>query len=61
MAVVKLSESLVDDAKMRALATHRSAPKQIEHWARLGKIAQEKEQLDQAVKTLIESPQRGKL
>ena len=41
MAVIKLSESLVDEARVRALATHRSVPKQIEHWARLGKIAEE--------------------
>jgi len=41
MAVVKLSESLIDEAKVRAIATHRSVPKQIEHCARLGKIAEE--------------------
>lgn len=41
MTVVKLSESLIDEAKVRAIATHRSVPKQIEHWARLGKIAEE--------------------
>jgi len=42
MAVaIKLSDELVDDAKLYAKAEHRTPPKQIEHWARLGKIAEE--------------------
>jgi hypothetical protein len=42
MAVaIKLSDKLVDDAKLYAKAQHRTPPKQIEHWARLGKIAEE--------------------
>ncbi len=41
MATVKLSDDLIDDAKATATAMHRSIPKQIEHWARLGKIAEE--------------------
>jgi hypothetical protein len=41
MATVKLSDNLIDDAKATAIAMHRSVPKQIEHWARLGKIAEE--------------------
>ncbi len=38
---IKLSDALVDDAKLYAKAEHRTPPKQIEHWARLGKIAEE--------------------
>jgi hypothetical protein len=38
---IKLSDKLVDDAKLYAKAQHRTPPKQIEHWARLGKIAEE--------------------
>ena len=38
---IKLSDSLVGDAKTCGLAQHRSPPSQIEYWARLGKIADE--------------------
>lgn len=38
---VKLSESLVKQAKTHAHIHHRSVPKQIEHWSRIGKIAEE--------------------
>lgn len=38
---VKLSESLVDQAKRYARIQHRSVPKQIEYWSRIGKIAEE--------------------
>ena len=38
---VKLPETLVDQAKRYALIEHRSVPKQIEHWSRIGKIAEE--------------------
>jgi len=42
MAVaIKLSDKLVGDAKIHAKAEHRTPPKQIEHWAMLGKIAEE--------------------
>lgn len=38
MAVaLKLSDDLVEDAKTVAAAEHRSVPKQIEYWARIGK------------------------
>jgi len=38
MAVaMKLSDDLVEDAKTGAAAEHRSVPKQIEYWARIGK------------------------
>lgn len=38
---VKLSDNLVDQAKRHALIQHRSLPKQIEYWSRIGKIAEE--------------------
>ncbi|MBK1693687.1 hypothetical protein CKO09_02875 [Chromatium weissei] len=42
MAVnVKLSEMLVEQAKRCAHIQHRSIPKQIEYWSRIGKIAEE--------------------
>ena len=41
MATVKLSDDFIYDVKVTAQAMHRSIPKQIEHWARLGKIAEE--------------------
>lgn len=42
MAVaIKLSDILIEDAKPYAQAMHRSVPRQIEYWARLGKLAEE--------------------
>jgi len=42
MAVaIKLSDELVNDAKLYAKAQHRTPPKQIEHWAQVGKMAEE--------------------
>ncbi|CAM3736519.1 TA system antitoxin ParD family protein [Polynucleobacter brandtiae] len=38
---VKLSENLVEQAKVYASIEHRSVPKQIEYWSQIGKIAQE--------------------
>jgi len=38
---VKLSESLVDQAKRYAQIQHRSEPKQIEYWSQIGKITEE--------------------
>lgn len=38
---VKLSEALVDQARHYAQIQHRSVPKQIEYWSRIGKIAEE--------------------
>lgn len=42
MAVtVKLSDSLVAEARRHGLVQHRSIPKQIEYWSHIGKIAEE--------------------
>ncbi len=38
---VKLPEALVEDAKRCGTIEHRSVPKQIEYWSRIGKIAAE--------------------
>ena len=38
---VKLSETLVEQAKAHAHIQHRSVPKQIEYWSQIGKIAEE--------------------
>ncbi len=38
---LKLSDELIEIAKPHAAAQHRSVPKQIEHWARLGKTVEE--------------------
>jgi len=38
---LKLSDDLINLAKRYAVAAHRSVPKQIEYWARLGKAAED--------------------
>ncbi|ORU92256.1 MAG: hypothetical protein A6F70_02320 [Cycloclasticus sp. symbiont of Bathymodiolus heckerae] len=38
---IKLSDQLINDASINGRAQHRSTPKQIEYWARIGKIADE--------------------
>ena len=38
---LKLSDELVEAAKTYATAMHRSVPKQIEYWARIGNAAED--------------------
>lgn len=38
---VRLDDELVGDAKVYADASKRSVPKQIEHWAEIGRIAED--------------------
>ena len=38
---IKLSDELVNEATAHAKAHHRTPPRQIEYWARIGKIAEE--------------------
>ena len=38
---VKLTASLVEQARGHAAIQHRSVPKQIEYWSQIGKIAEE--------------------
>lgn len=42
---LKLSDELIDLAKPHAIAKHRSVPKQIEYWARLGKAVEDNSDL----------------
>lgn len=42
---LKLSDELIDLAKPHAIAEHRSVPKQIEYWARLGKAVDDNPEL----------------
>lgn len=42
---IEISEDLVNTAKSMSKTEKRSAPKQIEHWARIGKIAEENPEL----------------
>ena len=62
MAVsVALSDSLVKDAKIHAVAMTRSASKQIEHWAKIGKIAEENPDLSfQFLKDILISREQVK-
>jgi hypothetical protein len=39
--VIKISEELALEAKRYGEAFHRSPPKQIEYWSRIGKMAEE--------------------
>ncbi len=38
---IRFDDSFVEDVKIHAQAASRSTPKQIEHWAKIGKIAEE--------------------
>jgi len=38
---VKVSEKLLDEARLYAKVQHRSVAKQIEYWAQIGKIAED--------------------
>lgn len=42
---IKLSDELVEEATRHAKAKHRTPPRQIEHWARIGKIVEEHQDL----------------
>lgn len=38
---INLDKNLVDEARIQSKILHRSVPKQIEHWARIGHIAED--------------------
>ena len=42
---LKLSNELIDFAQPHAATEHRSVPKQIEYWARLGKAVEDNPEL----------------
>lgn len=50
---VRISEKLVNDAKKYSRIDHRSLTGQIEHWARLGKCAEENPDLTYSLITEI--------
>lgn len=54
MATVNLSAELVESAKAYSIVFERSTPKQIEYWAKIGKIAEENPDLPYAfIKDLL--------
>lgn len=62
---VKLSENIVSEAKIMSKALNRSLAGQIEHWARIGKIAEENPDLSyEFIKNILiaqEESEAGKL
>jgi hypothetical protein len=60
-AALKLSDELIALAKPHALAGHRSVPKQIEYWARLGKAVEDNPDLPlQFIKDTLLAVQEAK-
>jgi hypothetical protein len=58
---MKLSDELVEMAKSHAAAEHRSIPKQIEYWARLGKAVDDNPTLPlQFIKDTLLAAQEAK-
>ena len=64
-SAVKLSSSIVDDAKIVAKVLSRSVAGQIEHWARIGRIAEDNPDLTyEMIKSILiaqEEAQAGQL
>jgi len=62
---VRLSDDIVSSARAKAQVYSRSVPKQIEHWARIGKIAEENPDLPydfiQGVLEGLEEIKRGEV
>ena len=58
---VKLSESIVSEAKIMSKALNRSVAGQIEHWAKIGKIAEENPDLTyEFIKNILIAQQEAK-
>ncbi|QQR49572.1 ParD-like family protein [bacterium] len=58
---VKLSESIVSKAKKISKALNRSVAGQIEHWAKIGKIAEENPDLTyEFIKNILIAQQEAK-
>lgn len=58
---LKLPDELVELARPHAAAKHRSIPKQIEHWARLGKAVEDNPELPlQFIKDTLVSIEEAK-
>jgi hypothetical protein len=45
---INLDAGLINDARVQSKVLHRSVPKQIEHWARIGHIAEDNPDLSYA-------------
>ena len=64
-AAVKLSDQIVDDAKISSKALNRSVAGQIEHWARIGQLVEQNKDLsyEATIRLLIakEEAKKGKL
>lgn len=59
---LKLSDDLVEMARPHAAAEHRSVPKQIEYWARLGKAIDDNPELPlQFIKDTLLAAQEAKV
>jgi hypothetical protein len=57
---VKLSDELVESAKIHAAAAQRTTAQQIEYWARLGKAADENPELPlQFIKDTLQALQEA--
>jgi len=62
MAAVKLSESIVSEAKIISKALNRSVAGQIEHWAKIGRLAEENPDLTyEFIQNLLIAQQEAKL
>ena len=60
MSSVKLSEAIVSEAKIISKALNRSVAGQIEHWAKIGKIAEENPDLTyQFIKDILIAQQEA--
>jgi hypothetical protein len=58
---VRLSEEIVRTAGKYAPMNSRSVPKQIEHWAKIGKIAEENPDLPyEFIKKILEAQEESK-
>lgn len=58
---LRLSDDLIEMAKPHAAAAHRSIPKQIEYWARLGKAVDDNPDLPvQFVKDTVLAAQEAR-
>ena len=59
---VKLSEQIVSDARIMSHALNRSVSGQIEHWAKIGRLAEENPDLTyEFIKNILIAQQEAKL
>jgi len=45
---IRLDDKFVNDTQVYATVNHRTVPKQIEHWAQIGRIAEDNPELPYA-------------